>query len=663
MPVKVIENLWIHVRDGTRLSARIWLPESAQVRPVGVVLEATPYSKRTGTRENDTAWAASFCPHGFAYARLDLRGTGESEGLLRDEYLAQEQQDIVDVIAFLAEQPWCNGSVGMRGYSWGGFAALQVAALKPPALKAIVTACSVDDRYVGDAHYVGGILGLSGVMWGNVFRTVMARAPDPALVGERWRDIWLDRVTNVPAITARWIGHGNDDAFWRHGSVAADYAAITCGVYAVGGLADAYAPTVPRLLEHLTAPRKGLVGPWAHSFPQDGNPGPGLDWVVEEIRWWDYWLHGRQNGIMLEPMLRAYIGHRTASEVWPEDTPGRWVEEKHWPSADNVGKRWFLNADGLALEAAPHAKRLIEPHQTVGISKPAWLPFDMDRDLPRDQSHDDSRSLCFDSPPLEAPMEVLGLGEVHLRLSADRPGAKVVVRLNEIRPDGKSWSIGYGVLNLAQRVSRSRPTALEPGQDYDVVVPLSYIAHRFRTGSKLRVAISESLWPMVAPSSHPVILTVETGASFLRLPVRRDTAAQPVQIPPMLRDRQLPHDFSVGTAIHSDRAPLRPDENGRVTMATDYPATSVLLPDIATERIDQSSTEVTIDDDDPSSSVWYIRHSVGHVRGDWNYTIASTTEVKHRSDAFHVTETITALVHGQPIFEKTDTHRIRRRFS
>ena len=384
--VRMIENIWVTMRDGTRLACRLWLPQSADKKPVGVVLEAVPYSKRDGTRGRDTAWAEMFCPYGFAFARIDLRGSGESDGLLKDEYLAQEQQDLVEVIAFLAKQTWCNGSVGMRGISWGGFNSLQVAALNPPALKGIMTFCSTDNRYTDDAHYIGGVLGLTNLHWGTMFRNVLVDAPDPQIVGDRWREMWMQRLNGAPAINAEWVRHATYDDYWKHGSIEQDYGAIKCAVYAVGGQVDSYAAAIPRMLANLTAPRKGLIGSWGHQYPQSGNPGPGLDWVVEEVRWWSHWLHGVDTGIMAEPMLRAYINEQTPSEVWPADAPGHWVAEAQWPSPNVRPQIWHLNEEGLQAKPGVAKARSIVPHQTLGTAKREWLPFNMKIDLPGEQS-------------------------------------------------------------------------------------------------------------------------------------------------------------------------------------------------------------------------------------------------------------------------------------
>src|SRR3546814_557199 len=246
--VREIENVWITLADGTRLAARIWLPEDAGDDPVQAILEYLPYRKRDGPAERDALTHPYFAGHGYACVRVDMRGSGESGGLMWDEYLKQEQDDALEVIDWLAGQKWCTGKVGMIGISWGGFNGLQVAARQPEALKAVVTLCSTDDRYADDIHYMGGCLLGENLGWASTMFCYSSRPPDPALVGERWRDMWLERLENTPLLVANWLEHQRRDEFWKHGSVCEDYSAITAAVYAIGGWGDGYSNAVPRLL-------------------------------------------------------------------------------------------------------------------------------------------------------------------------------------------------------------------------------------------------------------------------------------------------------------------------------------------------------------------------------------------------------------------------------
>jgi putative CocE/NonD family hydrolase len=659
--VKRIENEWITLKDGTRLAATLWLPEGSAETPVPVVWEYLPYRKRDFERQRDAGWAAMLVPYGFAFVRVDIRGTGDSDGVLLGEYLQQEQDDALEVIAWLAHQPWSNGAVGMRGISWGGFNSLQLAALAPPALKAIVPQCATDNRYTDDAHYVGGALTLDNYDWGAEFKTVLVGPPDPAIVGERWRAMWLERLKATPAILAQWLSHQRYDAFWQHGSIATDYSRVKCPVYAVGGQIDSYRDFLPRLLEHLTVPRKGLMGPWGHKYPQLADAGPGLDWVHEEVRWWSQWLLGAETGIMKEPMLRAYMEERTAAEVWPDDVPGRWVSEAAWPSPRIRARVWFLNPDGLGESPGALTLRPCRSSETLGLTKREWFPWNFNIDLPPDQTPDDRRSVCFDTKPLEEDLEILGRPLATIRLRSNERVAKIVVRVNEVTPDGRSWSVSYGVLNLTHRNGHEHPEPLEPGHDYEVEVGCYFTAHRFKKGSRVRIAISESLWPMLWPSPKPVTLEISTGVSKFTLPVRpRDPADGSIPIP-VLENR-------VRARVEADPASLKshtitqtgPDAHGQVMLHKRLRDDPETLEDIGTTMSGGSDWYMSIREGDPNSSVWRLEWFSCLKRGEWDTTVRSTLELTSTAEHFRMQESIQALEGTAVVFERHSDNKIER---
>ncbi len=658
---RVIENEWIAMQDGVRLGVRLWIPTDAEHSPVPVVLEAIPYRKRDLERPRDEGWAKQFVPYGFAYARIDLRGSGDSDGVLLDEYLQQEQADTVEVIAWLARQSWCTGAVGMRGISWGGFACFQVAALQPPALKAIMPQCATDNRYTDDAHYVGGALTLDMYDWGTEFMNVMVASPDPAISGPAWREKWLQRLQATPPILATWLSHQTYDAYWQHGSIATDYTRIKVPTYVVGGQIDSYRDFLPRTLSHLKVPRKGLMGPWGHKYPDIADPGPGLDWVSEEVRWWTQWLKGIDTGIMQEPMFRAYMEYQIASEVWPRDTPGRWISEAQWPPKNSAVRMLHLNEEGLGTQPGKEQVRVIKSQETLGLTKREWFPWNMSIDLPPDQTADDARSLCFDSAPLSEDLEILGNPRLRVRLRSNQPVAKLVARLNEVAPDGKSWSVSYVVLNLTHRDSHERPSALVPDQSYDIDLSCYFTAHRFKRGNRIRVALSESLWPLLWPSPHPVELSITTSVSTLSLPVRPiDTpdAAMPIEL---LKGR-IERETTADTLIDSrhEITQMGPDVHGRVTLhkrLRDLPET---LAETGTTLSGGSDWYMSIQEGDPNSSVWQIEWWSAISRGDWVTKTRSTLELSSTAEQFRIKESLTAWEGEQQVFHKAWDQSIRR---
>jgi uncharacterized protein len=652
--VRVVDNQWIEMKDGVRLSARLWLPENADKISVPVVLEYIPYRKRDLYRAHDDLWGQELAQYGVAYVRLDARGSGDSQGVLLDEYLDRELNDGVEAIGWLARQPWSNGSVGMRGISWGGINTLQIAALAPPALKAIMPMCCTDTRYTDDAHYIGGALGLTDLQWGVQFKAVMAMPPDPAIVGESWREQWRERLEATPPILEEWLAHQRNDAFWQRGSVSADYRRIKCPVYIVDGWVDTYVNTVTRILERVTAPRKALFGPWAHNYPESASPGPSLQWAYEEVRWWKHWLAGETTGIMDEPMLRAYMPYRTSSEVYPLDTPGRWIAETRWPSPRIRPRTWYLDDGRLSPKIGTRSEVKYVGDRIVGLQKPEWLPFPPEG-MPGEQTPDDRNSLLFDTDPLDSDLEILGHPIARVRVAADQPVAKLALRLCEVTPDGKSWLVTYGLLNLTHREGDERPAALNPGEAYDVTVDLSLIAHRFKEGNRIRLAVSESLWPLVWPSPQVATLTLTLGASLLELPVRPIVRNPPFPIPLNPPDKKGP----------PGRTPLKaagPDAQGWYEIRQEPQAISYPVADTGTQISGAPGIKelLRIKQGDNNSCLWQGERIGGLERGDWNCAVYSAFKLTSTPAAFFIEETLRASEGGEIIFERTNKAAVKR---
>ncbi|RDC74952.1 CocE/NonD family hydrolase [Rhodovulum sp. 12E13] len=544
--VREISHTEVPMPDGTRLAARIWMPEGAEGAPVPAILEYLPYRKNDFTAARDATMQPYLAGHGYAVVRLDLRGAGDSEGIMPDEYLPQELQDGVDAIAWIAAQPWCDGNIGMIGISWGGFNGLQVAALQPPALKAIVTLCSTDDRYADDVHYMGGCLLGEQLSWASIMFGRNSLPPDPANVGDRWREMWMGRLEGSGLWLKNWLAHQTRDAFWKHGSICEDWSAIRIPVYAVSGWPDGYCRAVFRLMENLQGPRKGLVGPWAHRYPHIGEPGPAIGFLQEELRWWDHWLKGRETGIMDEPMLRLYRMNSAEPAGHYEHREGEWIAEPSWPSPNVRPAEFYLAADrSLApRNGGPHGVCEHSSPPDVGMASGKWCGYSKPGDAPLDKRRDDAGSLTFETTPLDEALDIAGDAQVLLDLEADRPVAQLAVRISDVHPDGRATRVTFGVLNLTHRDGHEHPEPLEPGRRTTIRVPMKHVAQRFRPGHRLRLAISTNYFPMIWPAPERVTIRVHTEASRLILPVRapapEDAALRPFEeaegAPPLAKD-------------------------------------------------------------------------------------------------------------------------------
>lgn len=612
--VREVEHCWIPMPDGHRLAARLWIPEDAGDRPVPVVLEYIPYGKRFGTRERDEPMHGWFAGHGVAAARVDVRGSGDSDGWLEDEYSEQELADGEEVIRWLAAQPWSNGRVGMIGKSWGGIVALALAARRPPALGAIVTVCSTDDRWRTDAHYMGGRLLDENLIWGSVLFGLAALPPDPEVAGEGWRETWRRRLERVPLYPEVWMRHPHRDGYWRHGSVAEDYAAIRCPVYAVGGWADAYRGTVLRLLAGLEAPAKGLIGPWAHDYPHEGEPGPAIGFLQECLRWWRRWLEDADDGIMDEPRLRIWMPDDSGALRGVRERPGRWVAEERWPSPRIAPRR---------VELAPREDEAPEVRspETTGLAGGAWCPFDPD-ELPREQGSDDAGSLVLDSEALAERLEFLGEPVAELELSADRPGGLLAVRLCDVAPGGSSARVTYGLLDLGAATGRRR-----------VRLPLEAVAHCFHSGHRARLAVSTAYWPLAWPSPEPVTLTLHRWA--LELPVRPPRPAD-AALAPFAPPEGAPEADAIVLADENSRLE-RPVESAsglaelRWSAGLDAESETVLVhhPSIGLDAGFSLDLRFRIRDGDPLSAEIEMRQQRLLRRAGWSVRVETATRLGH----------------------------------
>jgi putative CocE/NonD family hydrolase len=650
--VREVEHLTIPLKDGCRLAARLWLPVDAEDAPVPAILEYLPYRKRDGTALRDGRVQPYLAGHGYGCLRVDIRGNGESEGLMADEYTAQELSDGVEVIAWAAEQPWCSGSVGMMGISWGGFNALQIAALRPEPLKAIVTVCSTDDRYADDIHYLGGCLLNDNLTWSSQMLAYSARPPDPALVGARWKTLWLERLEAMPLLAAEWLRHQHRDGYWKHGSVCENYGDIQAAVFAVGGWADGYPRAIPRLLKNLQAPALGLIGPWVHAYPHLATPAPAIGYLQEILRWWDHWLKGQATGIMAEPRLRAYMldSRRPATEI--PSWPGRWISEPAWPSPNIETLAWHLNPEGLSPEpGAEDARRLCSP-LTTGVNCGSYCPgMRLGDEHPGDQREEDAGSLVFDSPPLNGPMEILGAPVVELRIASDRPVAQVTARLCDLHPDGASTRVSYMPFNLTHRGGHAHPQPMVPGDFSTVRIALKDVAYGFPEGHRIRVALSSAYWPMVWPAPQVATLQIVTGISRLLLPLR------PARAEPAVAFEAAEGSPGPGLDIlrvaSGSRTIERAAAGGAVTVHT--------LDDFGAQRFQAHGLEVgstvrqsfSIAPDDPLSAETLAAWTQTVGRGDWQTRTETQTRMWSDEKTFYLEAKLAASEGDTRVFEKT----------
>jgi uncharacterized protein len=665
-PIHEVErhlDVRVPVSDGLELSANLWLPrphaEAADAR-FPAVLEMIPYRKDDWRANGDEARGRWLAARGFAFCRLDVRGTGSSPGVALDEYTARETQDGAETIAWLAAQPWCNGRVGMWGISYGGFTSIQVAALRPRALKAIVPMYATDDRYTDDVHYVGGAPTASELTQYAVAMVANnALPPRPAYRGATWLDEWRRRIEETPIWLVEWLRQQRDGPYWRQGSLAPDYRRIEAAILLFGGWMDSYIDPVFRMLERCTAPRRAIVGNWTHEYPDDGYPGPNLDWHHELVRFLDHWLKGVDNGVMDEPALTWFRRDWATPEPFPRTWPGEWRAERSWPAlgSGSLELRLAAGAEPLrgrlvAGSADDGVARLVH-RATVGTRGAlSWGAGGRPNGLARDLRPDDALVPTFTSEPLDVPIDVLGIPEVVLGWRSPVRTGTAVVRLQDVAPDGTPIQVTAGILDLTHRDGHDRPAPLPVRETVTVRVPLRACGYRFATGHRIRVSVASSAWPVIWPSPDPATVELVLGGPpDARLVLPTIAPAGSAAVPTFRTESAgLP---SIGGG--SEDEPIwRVTEDvlaGTVTVESFEGGESVN--DDGTRLYGSERHAMTASDADPAtasmvSEVRYRLEQDGHV-----VTSAADAAMTSSADAFRLRGELRVTLDGEPFATRT----------
>lgn len=641
-PHEVIEQptVWIPISDGIELAARIWRPAVSGHSAVPAILELIPYRRRDGTLWVDERIHPFYAGHGFASVRVDLRGSGDSGGLLQDEYLPREQDDAIEIIAWLRQQPWCDGNIGMTGLSWGGFNSLQVAARAPKQLKAVVAVGATVDRYNDDVHYKNGCLLNENFVWGTTLMSFQARPPDPDIVGDRWRSMWLKRLEGLAFYPENWLTHQLRDDYWRHGSVCEDYGAIQAAVMIITGWADLYVNAIPKLLTNLSTPCRAIAGPWGHQFPHLATPGPAGDYLHEALRWWRKWLAGSSDVVEATPSYLAYIQEGGLPDPFAQEVKGTWIEQADWPNEKADCRTYYLCSQGLSpsKQAAPELS--IRSPLDTGTASGEWIPHCYGPEMPQDQRGDDIHSLTFDSELLTESLDILGNPIIELTLLSDHGSGNLIVRLCDVAPAGESSRVCLGALNLKQRHGNDGVEPVPIEASFSVRLVLDHVGHRFPRGHRIRVAISTAYWPLIWPAVDNPTLTLVAEPARLVLPILRIAEADEViknsaSIPAagdicLLRQpkntRTVERDLAGGTT----RLDIVDDFGEQ-----EFPHNELIISTIKRERY-------TIQADDPLSATCEVHWRQELRRGEWKVNTETEAAMSCDADYYHLNAQVTA---------------------
>jgi predicted acyl esterase len=502
----VVRQQMIPMPDGIELAASLYLPPDGGLSPVPALLEFLPYRKDDAMLARDYNLYSYMTQHGYAGARVDIRGTGRSGGELpTGEYTEQEQLDAEAAIAWLADQPWCTGAVGMWGISWGGFNAIQLAVRRPRALKAIIAVDASDDMFHDDVHYIDGLLHLDEYALMIDHLNALPPAPDYPLDEETL----AVRFDSEPWLLT-WLGQQQDGPYWRRASLRPDYSRLTVPAFLIGGWYDGYRDSIPRMLASCPAPMRVLIGPWNHTFPHNAVPGPAIEWRADAVRWWDHWLKGIDTGVLTEPPVIVFVQHWHAPDPDLTELPGRWRSESALPPERTQHQTLYCRSDGkLTGEPAPgEAAVKLRYVPSAGVEAGHWWG-----ELTVDQRGADAFGLIFDTEPLAAELEILGFPRVEIHASSGAKPLHWFARLCDVAPDGSVTLVTGGGHAADPDPLRDVPP-VSPG---GIVLDLHVTSWVFPPGHKVRLSLSNAMWPMIWPTPHLDTAEVRLGPAGSRL--------------------------------------------------------------------------------------------------------------------------------------------------
>lgn len=641
-PVKIDRKVFVPMDDGVRIALTTYLPDAPGDGPYPTIVESIPYRKDDEFMAPDFETYTYLAERGFAGVRIDIRGTGASTGIIRDEYLEREQRDTLAVFDWLEAQDWCDGNLGMWGISWGGFSALQTAMLRPAQLRTIVPVHATHDRFACDVHYTGGSAHAAEQLdWPGAMVASNALPPDPDIFGDGWHEEWMRRLDQTPQWIFEWLRHQRRDDYWLHGSPSADYAAIECPTLLIGGWLDGYVDGMLALAENLTCPTRTIIGPWGHYRPATGVPAPTLDHFDLLARWFGHHLRGDDNGVMDLAPVTVFV-----REEAPYDTDvisGHWRAEASWPAHDRT--------EELTLGEMEHVSTTWSGPQWVGSHAPFW---DRGGYESADSTPDDDDSIGFTGPPLDHDLEILGTPMVTVTVSTDREVGLVAARLVAVDPNGRGHLVCRGSRNLVFPRDLAFAVRPVPGDPFEVTFPLLATSAVIPAGWRLRLVLAGADFPVVWPPRERFTLTFDPARSSLSLPVvdQRPESAN-LDIPP------------AATTPHAPVTSLRDLSEWEVTAAngTHTLRRSRGSTDHLPERNDLTYSSdqwwtVTVDDTEPVIHA-VTEASVSFSRPGWSVSTHGTISITAGPE-FEVTVGLVTTHDGAEVFRREWTESIER---
>lgn len=511
-PVEMRLDVKVPMRDGIQLSTDLYLPRAPGKFPA--VLIRTPYSNNL---EDLIKKGRQLANQGYACVLQDVRGRWDSEGEFYPFH--NEAVDGFDTQEWIGRQPWANGKIGMSGASYPACVQWLSAPLRSRYLTCLVPRVMCND-YFDELFYPGGAFHLSlAITW-----AMRSYAPTAQDIGfHNWTEVFrtlpLEKMFEVVGhdvpFWKDWLEHSTDDEYWAAIKVKDKFHEITVPALEMGGWFDLYSKDSFTNFNGLrqqggskeTRKSKLIVGPWPHilsTCTRTGDVDFGANSMVDldelELRWFDYYLKGIDNGIHDEPPIRLFIMGIN-----------EWRHEHEWPLERTDWQKWHLHSgghantaigDGTLSDDSPTNEapdRFVYdpeyPVHTMGggnCCSPEVVPWG-----PYDQRPIEMRSdvLCYTTPPLEKDLEVTGPIQMILYASSDAPDTDWTAKLVDVSPTGYAMNLSDGIIRARYRESRTNPTPIQPGKVYKYTISVGATGNVFRKGHRIRVEVSSSNFP------------------------------------------------------------------------------------------------------------------------------------------------------------------------
>jgi uncharacterized protein len=529
--LRTLFDLEVPMRDRKKLSANVYLPENNESFPV--ILNRTPYGKDS---KGKLANASAFVESGYAFVQMDVRGRGNSEGTF-DPYF-QEIEDGYDSIEWVASREWCDGNVGTIGSSYEGALQLSSMRLRPPHHKAAFIKCTPSLHPFRDCScYTSGVFLLIISMWYfyTSGRTVKDEVSESNFDWESLLHIRpLSKILSELSLDEqpflKRFDHLTYDAYLKQLWEDDMSKLVDVPCYFVSGWFDDalkgaidHFSQISRINSVASKKQKLLIGPWAHRLSTDSSKLGDFDYArdslvqldKEALRWFDFWLMGKKNGIMDEPQVRLFLMGEN-----------RWMEYTDYPVPRHIRYELLLGSDGSANSLLGRG-RLSGSH---GRTESSSFTYDPQMPVPapywREQfqcgTNEDLRSiqrrddvLVYTSNPLDSPLDVVGNVETELYVSTSARDTDFFARLSDVFPSGYAMRLGHGIARLRYRFGYEESCLVSPGEIVKINIDMWATGNRFLPGHSVRLEVTSSAFPVFAPNFnsggnpweelHPVI--------------------------------------------------------------------------------------------------------------------------------------------------------------